>query len=168
MEAPSCGIVGRGIAVSDVVYDAALSSDDHDAFTASSDGAVRRWRIDAASSSYQRDIDSRLIEQHQGAAYSINLDPSENLIASSGGDGKVYIRDIQTGKRVGTLSGVNVPIRSVRFSLDGRFLATGDDDGIVRIYYARSEDLLKLAASRTTREFTPDECEQYDIQTECH
>ncbi len=161
-------VITLPIAVSDVVYDAVLGSDDRDAFTASSDGAVRRWQIDAARSSYQRDIDSYLIEQHQGAAYSIDLDPSENLIASSGDDGKVYICDIRTGKRVGTLSGMNVPIMSVRFSPDGQFLATGDDNGIVRIYYVRSDDLFKLAALRTTREFTPDECEQYDIQTECH
>jgi WD40 repeat protein len=161
-------VITLAMAASDPVYHAALSPDRSYAFTASSpDGAIRRWEIIADQDLYQRDIDSYFIGKHQVDVYSIDLDSTGTLLASAGGDGKVFLWDTTTGRRIRTFSGSNTSVNSVRFSPNGQLLATGDENGIVHFYHVRIGETVKLAALRTTRNFTENECRQYDIQTEC-
>ena len=44
---------------------------------------------------------------------------------------------------------------------DGKHLATASEDGTVKVYALGIRELLKLARSRVTRDFTPDECKRH-------
>jgi hypothetical protein len=50
-------------------------------------------------------------------------------------------------------------------SPDGKTLATGFDDGVVRIYVLDLNDLLALAGERLTRSWTAEECDRYRIES---
>jgi WD40 repeat protein len=54
-------------------------------------------------------------------------------------------------------------VLSVAWSPDGKWLATGGDDGTVQIYAIDTHTLLELARSRVDRDrrLTPEECGVY-------
>jgi DNA-binding transcriptional MerR regulator len=52
-------------------------------------------------------------------------------------------------------------------SADGRLLATAGDDGTIRVYTLRVEDLLELARHRLTRGLTAEECQKYLHRETC-
>lgn len=70
---------------------------------------------------------------HKGAVWSTKLDPSASLAATAGGDFSVKVWDGITGAEVFTFPHKHV-VKSVDFSLDSRFLATGGHEGLLRIY----------------------------------
>jgi WD40 repeat protein len=49
----------------------------------------------------------------------------------------------------------------VAFSPDGTRLATSGQDGTIRIYLLRIEELIALAKSRVKRALTTGECQKY-------
>src|SRR5262249_53662081 len=52
--------------------------------------------------------------------------------------------------------------QSLAFSRDGRYLAAGSRDGVVRVYAMRGPDLVALAKKVTHRGWTKNECKQYE------
>jgi len=70
---------------------------------------------------------------HKGAVWSTKLDPSGSLAATAGGDFSVKVWDGITGGEVFTFPHLHV-VKSVDFSLDSRYLATGGHEGLLRIY----------------------------------
>jgi WD40 repeat protein/energy-coupling factor transporter ATP-binding protein EcfA2 len=48
--------------------------------------------------------------------------------------------------------------QSLAFSRDGRYLAAGADDGVVRVYAMQGRELVELANRRVRRGWTPEEC----------
>jgi hypothetical protein len=51
--------------------------------------------------------------------------------------------------------------------LQARHLAASGDDGLVRVYLLRIDDLVALARSRVTRPLTVDECGEYLGASSC-
>jgi hypothetical protein len=45
--------------------------------------------------------------------------------------------------------------------LDGRYVVTAGEDGMVRVFIVAVEDLMELARSRLSRGFTQEECRTY-------
>jgi WD40 repeat protein len=64
-----------------------------------------------------------------------------------------------------TLRGHSDAVGGVAFSPDGKRLATASRDGTIQVYAIDIRELLKLARSRVTRDFTAEECLRY-FQTE--
>jgi len=55
----------------------------------------------------------------------------------------------------------------VAYSPDGKRLATASEDKTVQVYAIDIRELLNLARSRVTRDFTPDECQRYFQSEKC-
>ncbi|GAB4477222.1 MAG: hypothetical protein Kow00124_20150 [Anaerolineae bacterium] len=73
--------------------------------------------------------------------------PDGRLMASAfGGGPDVILWETATGDEVTTLLGHTAPVRALAFSLDGRLLASGGDDGMVVVWdVATGEDLQNLS-----------------------
>ncbi len=76
----------------------------------------------------------------------IAVGPDGRLMASAfGGGPDVILWDAASGDEVSTLLGHTAPVRALAFSLDGRLLASGGDDGMVVVWdVTTGEDLQNL------------------------
>lgn len=54
----------------------------------------------------------------------------------------IKLFDVETGKLVNTLEGHAMPIRSLAYSPDSKYLVTGSDDCHLKIYDVQSGDLM--------------------------
>lgn len=70
---------------------------------------------------------------HKGAVWSAKLDPMAYLAATASGDFSVKVWDAITGELFQTFTQGHV-VKTVDWSKDSRFLATGGHEGILRIY----------------------------------
>ena len=72
-----------------------------------------------------------------------------------------------SGKELLTLRGHSGSVNGVAYSPDGKRLATASQDGTVQVYAIDIHELLNLARSRVTRDFTPEECKRYFQSEKC-
>jgi WD40 repeat protein len=85
------------------------------------------------------------------------------VIASAGADGTIRVWHWQTENESVVLGQHNEGMNSVAFSPDGTKVVSDGADNTVRVWECAicrlitDEDLLKMVASRITRELTPDE-----------
>ena len=98
---------------------------------------------------------------HTGTIGDITFSANGKYIATASADGTVKLWDAGTGKEFLTLTGHTGWVSGVSFSPDGTRLATSSQDGTVRVYSLQIEDLITLAHSHLTRDFTQAECQQY-------
>lgn len=70
---------------------------------------------------------------HKGAVWSTKLDPMGCLAATASGDFSVKVWDGVTGKELFTYGHKHI-VKTVDFSPDSKFLATGGHEGILRVY----------------------------------
>jgi WD40 repeat protein/serine/threonine protein kinase/tetratricopeptide (TPR) repeat protein len=76
--------------------------------------------------------------QHSDALYAAEFSPDGRQMATASYDGKAWIWDTASGKRlVGPLQH-QAAIRSIRFSPDGRYVATASWDGTARVWDAKT------------------------------
>jgi WD40 repeat protein len=59
------------------------------------------------------------------------------------------------------LTDQKVPLTGVEFSPDGRYVATAGSDGAINVYIVSVEELVEVARSRLSRDFTNEECRRY-------
>lgn len=99
----------------------------------------------------RRELIEGPIQLHGDRVSDIAFHPTEAWVVSTGGDGSVAVRDLDpAGTTLAPPQVFSPTARSVRFSSDGRFLASGYEDGSLFVWDARSlEQLHRLEASST-------------------
>ncbi len=65
---------------------------------------------------------------------SFDFDPQGRYLASASEDDTIRIWEVETGKAVHTLAGLQDSVYSVQFSSDGKLLASAGTDGAVRLW----------------------------------
>lgn len=128
--------------------------------TASFDGTARVWNLGD-----RREL--LVFRGHRGPVNLAAYSPDGAVVATTGEDGTTRLWDPETGEERLTLFGHTSLVYGVAFSPDGRLLATASPDGTVVLRLMRVEELVSLAKSRLTRDFTPEECETYLHRSTC-
>ncbi len=93
--------------------------------------------------------------------------PDGKRLATASEDQTAKVWDAETGKELLTLRGHSGSVYGVAYSPDGKRLATASADGTVQVYAIDIHELLNLARSRVTRNFTPEECQRYFQSQTC-
>ena len=101
---------------------------------------------------------------HQPRVNAVSFSPDGKFLATASGttqyagDG-ARVWEAETGREVARMTHGLVEL--VTFSQNGKWLATGGEDGTARVWLWRPEDLTAEACSRLTRNLTPEEWGQY-------
>lgn len=94
------------------------------------------------------------------ASYSVSFSPDGSKVATAGGDRRVKLWDVSTGRELAVLSGHTDSVRRVRFSPDGSKLATASFDRTVKIWDVLSGRELATLSGHSDRlssvAFSPD------------
>ena len=107
---------------------------------------------------------------HEGNVTGVAFNEQGTILATSGLDGTVRLwgldlgeklGDMNSGEELSILTDQSLPLEGVDFSPDGRYVVTAGDDGMVRVLIVSMEELMELARSRLSRDFTRQECRYY-------
>jgi WD40 repeat protein len=74
-------------------------------------------------------------DNHRGFSDILIFSPDgKTLLDSKWSESRIQLRDVDTGRSLGTLSGHTEPIETLVFSHDGKTLASGSEDGTVLLW----------------------------------
>ncbi len=110
----------------DLISGLAFTPDGTKLITSSYDGTIKVWDL----------VNQQLLftlRGHRNIIRDIALNPDGKVLASAGNDG-VRLWNVETGEFLGVASANTDWVQSVAFSNDGRRLATGGFDRIIRIW----------------------------------
>jgi WD40 repeat protein len=144
------------------VVDIAYSPDGQRIATASSDATAKIW--DATTGA-----ELLTLTGHGAELRPIDFSPDGKFLATGSGDNTAKIWDVATGQEILTLPGSEGAVYGVAFSPSdaGAHLAVASNDGVVRVFLLRIDELLALAESRVTRSLTNAECKKYLHVEQC-
>jgi WD40 repeat protein len=125
---------------SDLVVEAAFSSDGKRIVTASVDGTARIWDTVTGQT-------LQILKGHSAQLTDAVFSPDDQYVATSSRDNTVRIWDAATGNEIIQLVGHTDVVMAVNFSPDGRYLLTAGYDGKARIYLVRFEEEVALGRS---------------------
>lgn len=114
--------------------------------TRAHDGTVRR---EAVESLHQAVATNRLLLDVPGAGGALDWSPDGTMFATEGPEetGLIDIRDAETGEPLHAFVGHEIDVNTVAFSADSSMLATAGDDGFLRVWDARTGDLITEVGS---------------------
>ena len=138
----------------DWVNHAAWSSDGTRIVTASRDGTAKVW--DARTGE-----ELLTLSGHAGWVQHAAWSSDDARIITAGWDGIAKVWDGRTGEELRTLSGSGGSLYYAAWSSDDTRILTAGQDGSARIYFARIDDLIAFACTRTDRNLTQTEWERY-------
>ncbi len=134
-------------AIETVLY----SSDGRWVITGGNDGLAQVWNSETGALEHT-------MEGHTAGITALSANGS--TLATASVDGTARLWDFESGEALLTLSG-SFGMTGIAFSPEGRFLATSDSGGTVRVYVIPVDDLIELTQQRVTRSLTEAECRQY-------
>jgi len=97
---------------------------------------------------------------HGAEVWTAEFSPDGKRVLTASWDGTARLFDVGGGL-ITELRGHRGGLNAAVFSPDGRRILTSSEDGTARIWFARTEDLLRLVDERIIRGFTPAERRQY-------
>jgi WD40 repeat protein len=138
------------------VNSVAFSPDGQQALSGSADDTLILWDIETGEV-------LRIFTGHNDWISSVAFSPDSNLALSGSYDKTLILWDVATGEAVRTFSGHSDIVSSVTFLLDGEFVLSASWDGTLRLWDTDYHDFIAYACTRVTRDFTPEERQQYRI-----
>jgi WD40 repeat protein len=103
---------------------------------------------------------------HISSISGLDFNSDGRYLASSSADGTTRLWDTHTGEFVKAFTSPSGPLLHVEFTPDDKYLLASGS-GFVYGYIVDQEELVKLAHSRITRWFRPQECQQFLHQETC-
>lgn len=132
----------------------AISPDGSQIAAGQLNGVIRLWEADMGK------MIGELIG-HSAGVFDLDFSADGQWLGSASFDLLTKIWDVSSGREIASLYGHTGRVMGVAFSPDGTQVATGAEDGTVRLYALKVEDLVALARSRLTRSLTAEECQKY-------
>ena len=143
-----------------IVSGVAYSPDGKRIVTASYDKTVKVWDAESGK-------ELLILRGHSAEIYGVAFSPDGKRIVTASGDQTTRVWDAESGKELLILRGHSAEIYGVAFSPDGKRIATVSEDETIQVYAVDLRDLLSLARSRVTRNFTAEECQRYFQSRTC-
>lgn len=133
----------------DAVYSLAYAAGDGLIVSGSADNTIRSWRVTVGGTSGPEAYTGALVREyngHQGPVYSVDCGMWNNqeIIASGSADTSVIIWNLRSGNRRRTFDEPTDAVYAVQLSPNGRLVAAGGRDGVVRIWHIGNSRLIHV------------------------
>ena len=114
--------------------------------SASEDHTIKIWNPETG----------KLVRQllgHHGPVLCLDISPSGEQLVSASDDHSLRLWDLETGRELSSKQ-LDIPVFSAKFAQNGRWIATGDGEALVRVWDAASLELLGGYAGHTDHVWT--------------
>ncbi|MDQ3804315.1 MAG: hypothetical protein M3416_10840 [Acidobacteriota bacterium] len=138
--------------------------------TSSEDNTAKIWRFENG-----RWEVAKTLEDHDSHVHWVGFSPDGRLLATASRDKKALVWEVGTWKRKATLLGHKDEVHTAAFSPDSQLVVTASDDLTARVWRASpdaprpemsTDELLEMARSRITRDFTSRESQVYLLESQ--
>jgi WD40 repeat protein len=141
------------------IWGAAFSPDGERVATGSWGGGLKIWHAKTG----QELLD---LVGHTSTVTGLDFSPDGKHLATSSTDGTARVWDLSSGERLHEYTSPGGALFDVAFSPNGKYI-TASGQGSVYGYVFDLDETIRLASSRLTRWFTPEECRQFLHEEEC-
>jgi len=133
------------------IHNLLFTPDGHQIISISEDKTIRIWKSE--SGEMLKKFESQMADGPQGMFYASALSPDGKLLAIAGykveteKENYILIINLDKGEQVSTAVGHDDVINSLSFSGNGKYLASGGADNLVKIWKVESAPMLSVIAS---------------------